>query len=203
VKYNSLSFEIHIKNITTKTTNKNQTSFSLLYFSTLPMKINIELSKLVDVVDIATRFVSKNSTLPILQNIYLKASIDSLTIRATDMEKYVDIEIPCDIKLEGAITINAKTFLDLLRTIEEKEVEISVNPQTNQMLIRSAEDEFEINGIPASEYVALPEIPQTNVVSLETPTFITGVERVEYTITEKNFSPVLTGVLIKTKNEES
>ena len=167
------------------------------------MKINIELSKLVDLIDIATRFVSKNSTLPILQNLYLKASIDSLILRATDMEKYVDIEIPCDIKLEGAITVNAKMFLDLLRTIEEKEVEISVNMQTNQMLIRSAEDEFEINGIPASEYVALPETPQTNTVNLETTTFINGVERVEYTITEKNFSPVLTGVLIKTKEEES
>jgi len=167
------------------------------------MKITIELSKLVDLIDIATRFVSKNSTLPILQNLYLKASIDCLIIRATDMEKYVDIEIPCDIKLEGAITVNARMFLDLLRTIEEKEVELSVNPQTNQMLIRSAEDEFEINGIPANEYVALPETPQVNSVALETPTFINGVERVEYTITEKNFSPVLTGVLIKTKNEES
>ena len=167
------------------------------------MKINIELAKLVDVVDIASRFVSKNSTLPILQNMYLKASIDSLTIRATDMEKYVDIEIPCDIKIEGAITINAKTFLDLLRTIEEKDVEISVNMQTNQMLIKSAEDEFEINGIPASEYVALPEIPQTNAVTLETQSFITGVEKVEYTITEKNFSPVLTGVLMKTKDDEN
>ena len=41
-----------------------------------------------------------NSTLPILQNIYMKASIDTLNIRATDMEKYVDIEIPCEIKLE-------------------------------------------------------------------------------------------------------
>jgi hypothetical protein len=30
----------------------------------------------------------------------MKASIDTLNIRATDMEKYVDIEIPCEIKLE-------------------------------------------------------------------------------------------------------
>jgi len=167
------------------------------------MKINIELTKLVDVVDIASKFVSKNSTLPILQNIYLKASIDSLIIRATDMEKYVDIEIPCDIKIEGAITINAKTFLDILRTIEQKEIEIAVNPQSNQMQIKSAEDDFEINGIPASEYVALPEIPQTNSITLETQSLITGVEKVEYTITEKNFSPVLTGVLMKTKKEEN
>ena len=77
--------------------------------------------------DIASRFVSKNSTLPILQNIYLKASIDTLLIRATDMEKYIEIEIPCQVQLEGAITVNAKTFLDILKTIDAEQVEFSVD----------------------------------------------------------------------------
>lgn len=166
----------------------------------LEMRINIELAKLIDVIDISSRFVSKNSTLPILQNIYLKASIDSLIVRATDMEKYVEFELPCDIKVEGAITVNAKTFLDILKTIDEETVEINV--QNDQIQIKSAEDDFKINGIPASEYVALPDTPQGNEMNIDTQVFITGVEKVEYTITEKNFSPVLTGVLIKTKIEE-
>ena len=92
-------------------------------------------------------------------------------------------------------------FSDLLKTIEEKTIEISVNMQNNVMQITSADDDFTINGIAASEYVALPELMNTTNVSLETQTFINGVNMVEYTITEKNFSPVLTGVLIKTKSE--
>jgi DNA polymerase-3 subunit beta len=109
------------------------------------MKIIINREKLVEVCDIASRFVSKNSTLPILQNIYMKASIDTLNIRATDMEKYVDIEIPCEIKLEGAVTVNAKMFSDILKTIEEDNIEISVNMQNNVMQITTAEDDFTIN----------------------------------------------------------
>lgn len=163
------------------------------------MKIVINREKLVEVCDIASRFVSKNSTLPILQNIYMKASIDTLNIRATDMEKYVDIEIPCEIKLEWAITVNAKTFLDLLKTIEEETIEISVNMQNNLMQITSADDDFTINWIAASEYVALPELVNTNTATLETQTFVNWVKMVEYTITEKNFSPVLTWVLIRTR----
>lgn len=64
------------------------------------MKISIETAKLIDVIDIATRFVAKNATLPILQNIYFKASIDTLLLRATDMEKYIEIELPCTVKAE-------------------------------------------------------------------------------------------------------
>lgn len=166
------------------------------------MKITIEVAKLNNIIDISGRFVAKNATLPILQNIYLKASIDSLIIRATDMEKYVEIEAPCDIKVEWAITINTKTFADIIKTIEDKEVEISVDPQTNMMSIKSGKDNFEINGISASEYVALPDVPQENTITLDTQSLSDGIWKVEYSVTEKNFSPVLTGILMKSKETD-
>lgn len=167
----------------------------------LVMKISLELPKVLGLLDIASRFVSKNSTLPILQNIYLKASIDSLLIRATDMEKYIEIELPCAVQLEGSITVNAKMFLDILKTIESNTVEFSINQQTSIMTIKTTKDTFDINGISASEYVALPEVPQENSFMLDTTIFSKGTEKVEYAITEKSFSPILTGMLMKSKTE--
>lgn len=166
------------------------------------MKIIVETARLNDIIDISSRFVAKNATLPILQNIYLKASIDNLIVRATDMEKYVEIEAPCKIKIEWAITINAKTFSDIIKTVEDKQVEISVDPQTQIMNIKSWKDSFEINGISASEYVALPDVPQDNKITLDTQSLSNGIEKVEYSVTEKNFSPVLTWVLMKSKEED-
>lgn len=152
--------------------------------------------------DIATSFVAKNATLPILQNLYLKASIDTLVLRATDMEKYVEIEIPCTVTVEWAITINAKTFSDIIRTIEEKAIEINVDQKSQVMTIKSAKDVFEINWISASEYVALPDVPKDNSITLETGIFKQGIENVEFAVTEKNFSPVLTGILLKSKKTD-
>jgi len=163
------------------------------------MKITIETAKLLEVIDLGLRFVSKNATLPILQNFYFKAAIDGLLLRATDMEKYIEIEIPCKVIMEWAITVNARMFSDIIKTIEEKEVEISVDQKSQVMTLKSAKDNFEINGIAASEYVALPEVPNENTLSVETQLFAEGVSKVEYAVTEKNFSPVLTGVLLKAK----
>jgi DNA polymerase-3 subunit beta len=156
------------------------------------MKISLETAKITDIIDIVTRFVAKNATLPILQNMYLKASIDTLTLRATDMEKYIEVELPCTVQVEGAITINAKMFSDIIKTIEEKDIECSVDQKSQVMTIKSAKDTFEINGISASEYVALPDVPRDNTITLDTPTFAEGISKVEYAVTEKNFSPVLT-----------
>lgn len=156
------------------------------------MKITIETAKLLEIIDLGLRFVSKNATLPILQNFYFKASIDTLIVRATDMEKYIEIEMPCKVTMEGAVTVNARTFSDIIKSIEEKELEISVDQKTQVMNIISAKDNFDINGISASEYVALPEVPNENTISVENQLFADGVAKVEYSVTEKNFSPVLT-----------
>ena len=64
------------------------------------MQIIIDVAKLNDIIDISSRFVAKNVTLPILQNIYMKASIDNIVVRATDMEKYIEIESPCQTTVE-------------------------------------------------------------------------------------------------------
>jgi DNA polymerase III sliding clamp (beta) subunit (PCNA family) len=44
--------------------------------------------------DLVGRFVSRHATLPILENVYIKANIDTIMFRATDMEKYIEIELP-------------------------------------------------------------------------------------------------------------
>lgn len=167
------------------------------------MKITLDVARLNDIIDISNRFVSKNSTLPILQNIYLKASMDnSLIVRATDMEKYVEIELPCQTIVEWAITINAKFFSDIIKTIDNWQVEITVDQQTQKMCIKAWKDSFNINWISASEYVALPDVPQDNTITLDTQALSKWIEKVEYSVTEKNFSPVMTWILIKTKEYE-
>lgn len=115
------------------------------------------------------------------------------------MEKYIEIELPCKVIMEGAITVNARMFADITKSIEEKEIELSVDQKTQIMTCKSAKDTFDINGIAASEYVALPEVPNDNKLNIDAQMFAEWVSKVEYAVTEKNFSPVLTWVLLKAK----
>jgi DNA polymerase III sliding clamp (beta) subunit (PCNA family) len=71
------------------------------------------------------------------------------------------------------------------------------------MTIKWSKDNFEINWIPASEYVALPEVPNDNKITLESQMFSQWIEKVEYAVTDKNFSPVLTWILLKSKIEDN
>nr|MBR6100628.1 hypothetical protein [bacterium] len=62
--------------------------------------------------------------------------------------------------------------MDIMKTIDTETVEFSVDQKSNIMTIKTTKDTFEINGIPASEYVALPEVPQDNSLTLDTSIFV-------------------------------
>ena len=42
------------------------------------------------------------------------------------MEKHIDLNLPAEIKSEGAITVNAKTLNNIIKSIEDEEVQLLI-----------------------------------------------------------------------------
>lgn len=166
------------------------------------MIVKIQVSKLQEILDLVSRFVSKHSTLPVLENIYIKGNIDTLLFRATDMEKYIEIELPAEIQSEWAITVNSRTFTDIIKTIDDESVELVIDDSTDILKIKTINDEFTIKWIPANEYVAVPEVVGGTNVEISANYFSKWISKVEYSVTERNFSPVLTWILMRLKKTE-
>ncbi len=164
------------------------------------MKLSLEVSLLSELLDLSTKFIAKSSTLPILQNIYISVVDNEVTLKATDMEKYILINFPVDKADDGGITIDAKTFSEIIKTIEEDYVELSVSG--DNLAISSVKDSFTIKGLPLQEFVALPDLKDAKNLEIPVETFTNGVSKVEFAVLEKNFSPVFTGVFMTTKHEE-
>lgn len=165
------------------------------------MNISLEVALLSEMLDLSSRFIAKSSTLPILQNIYISVANNELTIKATDMEKYIVITLPIDKGDEGGITVDAKTFLEIIKTIEDEHISLSVN-NNDTLTLNSTKDSFTIKGLPLQEFVALPELKEAKSISVPVSSFTTGVSKVEFAVLEKNFSPVFTGVVITSKKTE-
>lgn len=164
------------------------------------MKVTLKTTQLQEVCDIITRFVSKHSTLPILENVYIKWSWDSITMRATDMEKYVNVQITAQVEWEWALTVNAKMFTDFIKALDDEHVTLTIDQSKDKLAIKTVSDDFSMKGIPAQEYVAIPEVRSDSAITLDAKNITTGIGKVEYAVTEKNFSPVLTGIFARVKS---
>lgn len=162
------------------------------------MQAIISVENLQQVIDLASRFVSKQTTLPILQHIYIKFDVDTVLFRATDMEKYIDIEVPANISSPGTITVDAKVFSEYIKTIEDKEVEVIWDEKKNMLTIKSSSDNMKIKWSAWSEYVWVPEI-SGNKNTISAIWLLKWFNKVDFAIVEKNF-PVLQWVLVRTKD---
>ncbi len=94
--------------------------------------------------------VSAKSQLPVLLNVLLVAKNDKLSIDATDLEIGIHTEIPAHIEEEGAVCIPAKTFLELISSLNADKILFETSERnllvktakTKNMFSVTSQDEF-------------------------------------------------------------
>lgn len=166
------------------------------------MKVTLGVQERKEIIDLCSWFIAKNNTLPILQNIYIQGANNQIIRRATDMEKYIEVRMEANTQWEGSVTVDAKTLMDIIKTSDDEFVDLTIDNQKDILHIQGVRDDFLIKGISASEYVTLPEVKTTQTVSLPSATMVEWIEKVEFAVTEKTFSPIFTGVLLHLKKEQ-
>ena len=163
------------------------------------MRFIVGKKELLKVLDLASRFVSRNSTLPILENVAISWNIDTLELKATDMNKYIYISMPAKIESEWAITVNAKMLFDALKVSESDEIQLEWKDDWTILTVFSWKDKFEFKWISINEYIAIPESESTDSFKLSCEVLSKWIERVESSIPDKSFTTIITWMLLKYK----
>jgi len=166
------------------------------------MKFVVDKKDLLQWLELASRFVSRNSTLPILENVAIIWNIDTLELKATDMNKYIHISIPAKIESEWAITVNSKILLDAVKVSESETIEMEWKNDGTLLTLLTWTDKFEFRWISINEYVAIPDIEVSGSMSLSSEVLSKWIERVETCIPEKSFTTIITWMLLKWKENK-
>lgn len=162
------------------------------------MQITLSTTVLKNILDIASKYVAKNSTLQVLQHVYMKAGVDTLLLRATDMEKYIDIEVPATIDTPGTISVDAKMLSEYVRSLEDEKVTMIIDMTKNVITLKTASDTIKIKWLSGSEYVGIPElngVPHT----VSALWLLKWFNKVDFAVVEKTFVPVLQWVSLRTR----
>jgi len=79
------------------------------------MKFKVPKEILLSAIQKVQNIVSGKATLPILSNILMDVRKSNLKLNATDLDIGISCEIPVEAIEEGAITIPAKRFSDIIK----------------------------------------------------------------------------------------
>src|SRR5574344_1015551 len=89
------------------------------------MKVKIDKETLLQGIQIVQNVVSTKATLPILSNMLVETRNNTIRLNTTDLDIGVSCELPVETVEEGAITIPAKRFSDIVKELPPGEIVIN------------------------------------------------------------------------------
>ncbi|MBI2464378.1 DNA polymerase III subunit beta [Candidatus Peregrinibacteria bacterium] len=158
------------------------------------MKLSVDQKSLIFALNIVNKAVSLHNTLPVLNNILLKAEGKRLYFSATNLEIAIHFWIQADIQNEGSITLPAKLFTNYIHLLQDEKIEFKLEEGLT-LAIKSKSSRTKIKGISADEFPLIPKIEQPNIVNLPVEEFINGINQVVFAASVNLSRPTLAGIL--------
>lgn len=158
------------------------------------MKVSVSQQQLAHGLGMVSRAVSPRSTLPVLANILVATDEGRLRLSATNLELGISCWIGAQIGEEGAVTVPARTFSDLINTLPNEMVHLELNQATQTLNIRCGMSNTDIKGIDAQEFPPMPVVDLRDGISLNVADFKEMIQQVAFAASTDEVRPVLQGV---------
>ena len=126
------------------------------------MKINITRDSLFKGIQTIQNAVSNKSTLPILSHILVEVKKQEIKLTATDLEMGVSVKVDGEVIEEGAITIPARKFGEIIKELSTQNP-ITISLKKGQSItIESGKSYFRLMGLLKEDFPQLPDFGAVN-----------------------------------------
>ena len=139
------------------------------------------------------RVSSGSVTLPVLNNILLKTDRGMLKMSTTNLEIAVNTWIRCKVEEEGAVSVPAKTFTDLVGNLPNQNVILTM--KDSYLLIESGTYKTKIKGLNADDFPLIPEIAEEDGFTFPTKDLKAAISQVSFASAYSETQPEISGVL--------
>jgi len=147
---------------------------------------------------ICEKIISKNFTLPILQNILLNCEKNKRYIKlsSTDLEVGIEVIIPAKIEEEGSITVPAKLFNSFIKNLPQENIEVT---EKNKLVsVQCKNYKSSIKGESSKEFPLIPKIENDeNMIPIKSNDFFQGLSFVLNSVSILDIKPEISGAYIQ------
>lgn len=158
------------------------------------MELTVTQKNLARALSDCSRVASSRAGLPVLGNILLKTDSSGLYVAATNLEIASTVRINAKIDKPGAITVPAKLITELVATLPNETVTLSIKGAA--LNVACGGYSSSLNGISAEEFPELPVIDEKDSVryAIATEQLKRSVTQTIFACSSDSTRPVLTGV---------
>jgi DNA polymerase-3 subunit beta len=152
--------------------------------------------------NIVSRAVSPRSTLPVLSNVLVATDEGRLRLSATNLELGITCWIGAKIEEEGSTTVPARTFTELVGTLSDQQVEMTLSVRTQNLNIRSGSSNTDLKCIDSQEFPPMPAPDSADGIPMNVTDLKEIIQQVAFAASMDEARPILTGVLITVNGDQ-
>ncbi|OFV98934.1 MAG: DNA polymerase III subunit beta [Acidobacteria bacterium RIFCSPLOWO2_12_FULL_54_10] len=125
------------------------------------MEFTVERADFLKELTLSQGVVERKTTIPILSNILLEASEDSLQMTATDLELGIRSKCSAKVKKGGSTTVPAKKLFDYVRQLEDNEIKCKATEAagSSALQVSCGRSKVRMPGLAKENFPVLPEFP--------------------------------------------
>jgi DNA polymerase-3 subunit beta len=125
-----------------------------------------------------------------------------LRLSATNLELGITCWIGAKIHEEGSTTVPARTFTDLVSTLSDSQVEMTLNVRTQTLNVRCGASTTDLKCIDAQEFPPMPVADFAQGLQINVSDLKEMVQQVVFAASTDDARPILTGVLVTVEDHQ-
>lgn len=163
------------------------------------MKLILERADILGALSRVTGVVARNSNIPILNNILLSASGDTVTIRATDLDMQAVTSCAAEIQTGGEITVDAGRLGEIVRAAAAgSQILLEMPDDDPRLLVRSGRSRFRLPVIAPDAFPKIPDDDWTATFDIASEVLADMLSRAVISASSDASRPMLGGVYLHT-----
>lgn len=160
------------------------------------MKFQIDKETLLNPVQQIIGAVEKRQTMPALSNVLIRATENSLTLTATDLEIELISQIGIVVDEPGDITVPARKLLEICKSLPT-EAMINFTVSDNKALIISGRSRFSLATLPANDFPALDSINSIYEFEIAQNTLRNIIDKTAFAMAQQDVRYYLNGLMLE------
>ena len=164
------------------------------------MKITCDKDRLKEAVLYAERVTGKNLSLPVLSAILLSTKKKTISLRATNLDIGIEIEIPAIIEEEGVVAIPGNILGAFVANIYNNK-EVIIKEKNGNIEVSAGDNITTIKCHKAEEFPTLPLVNEGEYITFSTTKLTEGIRAVVYSASTSDIKPELSSVYIYPEND--
>ncbi|MBT7765637.1 MAG: DNA polymerase III subunit beta, partial [Bdellovibrionales bacterium] len=161
------------------------------------MQIRVSCEELKNIAGKILSVIDRKSTRPILTYALLTAKDGKVQLEVTDLEISTRLLIRAQTTEEGSCCINAKNFYDILKELPNKDIDLIVDPNRNELLVNCENIHYSLLVTKKDDFPTLLFDSDGDQFSINTDDMLNIISKTSHAISNDDTRMFLNGIFLQ------